>query len=53
MKGVKLKGARLLNLGNGIVCHGKVSELLHEKNMDAVGLADAAAALIAATHEVE
>ena len=53
LKGVKLKGARLLNLGNGIVCHGKVSELLHEKNMDAVGLADAAAALIAATHEVE
>ena len=53
LKGVKLKGARLLNLGNGIVCHGKVSELLHEKNMDAVGLADAAVALIAATHEVE
>ena len=51
LKGVKLKGARLLNLGNGIVCHGKVSELLHEKNMDAVGLADAAVALYAATVE--
>ena len=53
MKGISLKGAKLLNLGSGIVCHGKVSELLHEKNIDADGIRDAAEVLYAATVEVE
>ena len=53
LKGISLKGAKLLNLGSGIVCHGKVSELLHEKNIDADGIRDAAEVLYAATVEVE
>ncbi len=40
--GVELRAARLLNLGNGIVSHGKVSELLEEKGLDAAGIADSA-----------
>ena len=51
MNGVALKGVRLLNLGSGIVGHGKVSELMREKNIDAAGLCDAATALCAATVE--
>ena len=51
MNGVALKGVRLLNLGSGIVGHGKVSELMREKNIDAAGIRDAAAALCAATVE--
>lgn len=53
MNGVALKGVRLLNLGSGIVGHGKVSELMREKNIDAAGIRDAAAALCAATVEVK
>lgn len=53
LKGVPLKGARLLNLGSGIVGHGKVSELRHEKNIDAAGIHDAAAALCSAAVEVK
>ena len=51
MNGVYLKGARLLNLGSGIVGHGKVSELMREKTIDAAGICDAATALCAATVE--
>lgn len=51
MNGVALKGVRLLNLGSGIVGHGKVSELMREKNIDAAGIRGAAAALCAATVE--
>lgn len=45
---VSLKGAKLLNLGSGIVGHGKVSELMREKNIDAAGIADAAQRLCGA-----
>lgn len=48
---VNLKGAKLLNLGSGIVCHGKVSELMREKNIDAAGIADAAQRLCGAAVE--
>ena len=51
VNGVALKGVRLLNLGSGIVSHGKVSELMREKNIDAAGLCAAATALCAATVE--
>ena len=39
LKGIELKAVRLLNLGDGIVCHGTVSELLHEKGLDAEAIA--------------
>ena len=51
VNGVALKGVRLLNLGSGIVSHGKVNELMREKNIDAAGLCDAATALCALTVE--
>ena len=41
-EGVELRAARLLNLGSGIVSHGKVSELLEEKGLDAAGIAESA-----------
>jgi len=36
--GVNVKQAELLNLGEGIVCHGKPSELMREYGLDAVGI---------------
>lgn len=42
LAGVPLKGVRLLNLESGIVCHGKVCELMHEKKIDAAGITCAA-----------
>lgn len=47
LKGVSIEGARLLNLGEGIVCHGKVSELLKDLGLDADGIVDAARRLLA------
>lgn len=53
VKGVAIKGARLLNLGEGIVCHGKVSELLKDLGLDADGIVDAARRLLASGVEVK
>ena len=52
-KGIALKGAKLLNLGDGIVSHGKVNELLREKGLDASGIVDAALELCGAELEVK
>ena len=52
-KGVRLRGARLINLGSGIVSQGKVSELMHEKGIDAAGIIDAAEKLCSVTVEVK
>lgn len=46
VKGVAIKGARLLNLGEGIICHGKVSELLQDQGLDAEGIANTARELL-------
>jgi len=40
--GMALKGARLLNLGSGVVTHGTVEELLALNGLDARGIVDAA-----------
>lgn len=41
-EGVPLKAAEALNLGSGVVPHGCVPELLHEKGVDAAGIVRAA-----------
>lgn len=41
-EGIELKAVKLLNLGSGIVSHGKVSELLQENGLDAAAIADRA-----------
>ena len=41
-KGLALKGAKTLNLGDGIVPHGSVDELLEQKGLDAKSIAKAA-----------
>ena len=45
-KGIPLKGCKLLNLGEGIVSHGKPSELFRDYDIDAQGIADAAAKIM-------
>ena len=45
-EGVALKGARLLNLGDGIVAQGTVPELLHLYRLDGEGIAEAAFSLL-------
>ena len=40
--GVKMEHASLLNLGEGIVSHGNINELLHDYGLDASGIAEAA-----------
>ena len=40
-KGLALKGAKTLNLGDGIVPHGSVEELLEQKGLDAQSIAKA------------
>ena len=52
VEGLDLKAVRLLNLGSGIVCHGKVSELLQEKGLDAAGIAEEARELCASCVEL-
>ncbi len=44
--GMVLKGARLLNLGNGVVTHGTIDELLALKGLDARGILVAALELV-------
>ena len=44
--GIPLKAAALLNLGEGIVTHGTVPELLREYHMDAASIASDAARLL-------
>ena len=39
---ITLKGIRLLNLGDGIVSHGSVQELLHDYGLDGEGIARSA-----------
>ena len=39
--GVALRGVRLLDLGDGVVCHGKVEQLYHQLRLDAEGIAAA------------
>ena len=39
---ITLKGIRLLNLGDGIVSHGTVQELLHDYGLDGVGISRSA-----------
>ena len=41
-----LKGARLLNLGSGIVAHGAIGELWHEYHLDREGITMAACELV-------
>ena len=53
IRGIELKAAKLLNLGSGIVCHGKVSEILHEKGLDAAGIADQAQELCGSCIEIK
>ena len=43
---VVLRAARLLNLGEGIVPHGSVTELRREHSLDACGIAGAAEAML-------
>ncbi len=50
--GISFRGVRLLNLGEGIVSHGKVSELLHERGIDASGIAEAVQELCGSNIEV-
>ena len=45
LKGLTLKGAATLDLGDGIVQHGSVAELLKKKGLDADSIAEAAKAL--------
>ena len=45
--GIRLEHAKLLNLGDGIVSHGTVSELRHDTGIDSAGIAAAAAELCA------
>ena len=40
--GILLRGARLLDLGSGVIKHGSVSELQHRLHLDAEGIANAA-----------
>lgn len=44
--GVEIKKCRLINLGEGIVAHGNVAELLQDYNMDAYGIANAALEIV-------
>jgi 1-deoxy-D-xylulose-5-phosphate synthase len=53
MNGVNLRGVRLLNLGTGIVPHGKVSELMHDNNIDSAGIIEAAEELCSVNIEVK
>jgi len=48
-EGIRLIGARLLNLGNGIVPQGKVCELMQDRGIDAAGIVRAARELCAVT----
>lgn len=45
-EGIELKGAKLCNLGGGLVSHGTVSELMCDCGLDADSLKDKAIALI-------
>ena len=45
-EGICLKGQRLLNLGEGIVSHGKCSELFRDYGLDAQGIAEAVCAMM-------
>ena len=45
-KGLALKGSALLNLGDGVVAHGSVPELLREYRLDGEGIAAAALSLL-------
>lgn len=44
--GVPVRGARLLNVGEGIVPHGSVSQLLHDMGIDAQAVAQAASEVV-------
>ena len=46
LQGVKLNNARLIHLGDGIVTHGSIPELMKLCGLDAESLADAACELI-------
>jgi hypothetical protein len=45
-KGISLKGARRLDLGEGVVTHGTVTELQHRLGLDAEGICRAARELV-------
>ena len=51
--GVVLKKAETLDLGDGIVQHGSVDELLHRKGLDALGIAETAKSFFSALPENE
>jgi 1-deoxy-D-xylulose-5-phosphate synthase len=53
LNGVNLRGVRLLNLGQGIVPHGKVSELMRDNNIDSAGIIEAAEELCSVNVEVK
>lgn len=46
LRGIKLKACALLNLGEGVVPHGKPAQLMAEQGIDAAGIASAAMRLI-------
>ena len=46
LQGVKLKNSRLIHLGDGLVTHGSVPELMKLCGLDAESLADAACRLV-------
>ena len=53
ISGIHIKGARLLNLGSGIVGHGTAGELMRDNNIDAAGIISGAEELCAAAVEVK
>ena len=46
VEGVALSGARLINLGDGIIAHGRVSELRRDHGLDAAAIAENAEKLL-------
>lgn len=46
IEGIEIKGAKLCNLGNGLVTHGTVSELMHDCGLDKDSLKENALSLI-------
>jgi len=51
--GIALKGAKLLNLGSGVVGQGTREQLLREHGLDAASIAVAAISLTAAVHAAQ
>lgn len=46
LRGINLKSAKLLNLGEGLVSHGSIKELMKDCGIDAASIANAASELL-------